>query len=93
MKKYRVLGHTKDFLPKKLFLSNKKRLSRFGYERLESKTKMSLRNTLEKFWEDEEHSSVCSGKKDWVIRKGIKKQKRYMNGSLRNLYEEMKKRK
>lgn len=84
VKKYRVLGHAKQFLPKKLFLANAKRIDKFSYERLPSNSKAHVLSVINTFWEDEEHTTVCPGKKDYVKRNGVKKQKRYLNDTIKN---------
>lgn len=64
--KYRVLGHAKQFLPKKLCLANAKRIDKFSYERLPTNSKAHVLSVINTFWEDEEHTTMCPGKKDYI---------------------------
>lgn len=86
VKKYRVLGHAKQFLPKKLFLANAKRIDKFPYERLPSNSKAHVLSVINTSWEDEEHTTVCPGKKDYVKRNGVQKQIKYLNDTIKNLH-------
>ncbi|XP_022821191.1 uncharacterized protein LOC111361843 [Spodoptera litura] len=46
-----------------------------------------LRKEVEIFYEDDENSRLCSGKKEFITRNKIRKQKRYLNDSLLNLHK------
>lgn len=45
------------------------------------------RQIVVKFYEDDENSSLCPGKNDTVTRNGIKKQKRLMTDTIKNLHK------
>lgn len=40
---------------------------------------------VRKFLEAHENSTICPGKHDTITRNGVKKQKRYLNNTLKNL--------
>lgn len=45
-----------------------------------------IRQIVLKFYEDDENSSMCPGKNDTITRNGIKKQKRLMTDTIKNLH-------
>ncbi|CAH0397370.1 unnamed protein product [Chilo suppressalis] len=48
---------------------------------------ISTKTEIELFFEDDENSRLCSGRKEFIVRKKIRKQKRYLNDSLLNLHK------
>lgn len=46
-----------------------------------------LKKRVEIFYDDDENNRICSGKKEFVVRNKIRKQKRYLSDSLRNLHK------
>ncbi|KAF9405953.1 hypothetical protein HW555_013504 [Spodoptera exigua] len=46
-----------------------------------------LRKEIEVFFEDDENSRLCSGKKECITRNKVRKQKRYISDTLVNLHE------
>nr|CAI5824041.1 unnamed protein product [Callosobruchus analis] len=45
---------------------------------------------VRKYYEDDENSRIGAGKRECVTRKGVKKQKRYLLGTIGNLYKKFK---
>lgn len=86
LRKYRVTGQCRSFLSRKLMKSNSNRLTTLTYERLNSGSKTFLSNKVCKFFERDENSRLCPGKRDIVRKDGISKQKRYLNATMRELH-------
>ena len=53
----------------------------------ETKAKINVREMVREFLQDDANSRQASGKKEFVTQKQTKKQKRYLNDTLKNLYE------
>ncbi|XP_063233360.1 uncharacterized protein LOC134537058 [Bacillus rossius redtenbacheri] len=86
LKKYRMLTHTKHFLPLKLHLANKRRSHELIYERQKKASIEFMKRKVSDFLEHEGNSTLCPGKKDVVSRNGKQQQKRYLNNTLKNLH-------
>lgn len=86
IKKYRFLTSSKSFLSPKLFSSNKSRSDRLIYERCINNKKKNMMKEVKKFLEADDNSTLCPGKHDTITRNGVKKQKRYLNNTLKNLH-------
>lgn len=87
LKKYRILKQCSSFLPRKLFKSNAKRLTTFSYERMKKSSQFFIKSKVQKFLESDENSKMCPGKRDVVRQNGESKQKRILNGSLREMHK------
>ncbi|CAG9103840.1 unnamed protein product [Plutella xylostella] len=46
-----------------------------------------LKREVQVFYEDDDNSRLCSGKKEFIVRNKTRKQKRYLNDSLLNLHK------
>ncbi|CAB3228673.1 unnamed protein product [Arctia plantaginis] len=84
VKKYNVLPKEMKIKPlskigKKLRLMDTKRSSRKNCE--------NLKTCIVKFMEDDSSSRLCAGKKDFITKKGERKQKRVMLDTLLNLHK------
>ncbi|CAH1119454.1 unnamed protein product [Phaedon cochleariae] len=83
IKKYRLINETK-----KIFGSHKIQKNKASERINETKVKRSnLITVVRKFYERDDNSRMCPGKKDTITVKKCKKQKRYLSNSLRALYE------
>ncbi|KAF9408110.1 hypothetical protein HW555_012084, partial [Spodoptera exigua] len=51
-----------------------------------SPEKRKIHNLVKSFYEDDENSKQCPGKQDYITRHKLKKQKRYLTDSLKNLH-------
>lgn len=56
-------------------------------QRSEKKIVAELKENVRQFLEDDENSRQAPGKKDCITRKKIKKQKRYLNDTMKNLHK------
>ena len=54
---------------------------------MKMKSKIHLKNLIQQFLEDDANSRQAAGKKEFVSRKQIKKQKRYLLDNLKNLHK------
>lgn len=86
LKKYRLLKEAKSFLPNKLFNSNKKRSEALKYDRKSMQHLCKIKKIIMDYYTNDNNSRVCPGKKDTLTKKGIKKQKRYLNDNMKNLF-------
>lgn len=92
VKKYCKIKQLVNVVPHRTIFSSKKvekklPSSFFKYVRNVNVTHTSyLRNSVVEFFEDDQNSRMCPGKKDCITRKGVKKQKRYLNASLKDLH-------
>lgn len=69
-----------------------KLLHKLPFSRRKKKTatvenKQILLNKIHSFFEEDTNSRVAAGKKEFIKKKGVKKQKRYLNDNLKNLHE------
>lgn len=92
LKKYGLLKTVRGYVAHRFLKNNKiKRLSvtelTTEYERNPSQTMAAKRKQVENYFYRNEVSTMCPGKKQWVKVKGVKKRKRYLTGSLFDLYQ------
>lgn len=87
LKKYRCLGLAEPLLTYKRFEANISRKFALIYERAKNATHGHFVSCVGKFLREEKQSRECLGKKDCITKKGLKKQKRYLNSSLTELYK------
>lgn len=85
-KKYRLLSglrsiSEKVFRKKRVLLTNNS-VMRTKMLKISDKVKQDVQT----FLEDDEHSKLCPGKKDCITKKKVKKQKRILSRSLKNLH-------
>lgn len=69
-----------------------KLLHKLPFSRRKKKTatvenKQILLNKIHSFFEEDTNGRVAAGKKEFIKKKGVKKQKRYLNDNLKNLHE------
>lgn len=91
LKKYRLLKEAKHFYSPTLHRSNKKRSDRLMFERRSIGTFGTIKKSVILFYLQDENSRLCPGKKDTITRRGIKKQKRYLNNTQKILFDDFKK--
>nr|CAI5831927.1 unnamed protein product [Callosobruchus analis] len=60
---------------------------RLGYNKSRTETKGQRNTVVQRFYEDDSNSRNAAGKKECITRNSIKKQKRYLLDSLRNLHK------
>lgn len=86
LKRYRIQTYFKDIVSYKM---NKKLKGRsFEYERARKKCIIDkYRAVLMNFFEDDTVSRMCPGKRDFVVKKKQKKQRRILLDKKRNLYK------
>lgn len=82
VKKYRMMTRLKLLTSRKI-LTVPKRNSDSGKNTAEKK----LKKLVVEFFEKDENSRMCPGKKDAITRKGVKKQRRLLADSLKNLHK------
>ncbi len=81
VKKYRFLNAAKPYFPFEFSVRNMK--STLGVRR---KKMMFVRKVVTKYFEDDEVSSLSPEKKDYIVKKKIRKQKRYLNNTMKYLF-------
>ncbi|KAF9412049.1 hypothetical protein HW555_009327, partial [Spodoptera exigua] len=69
-----------DTIEKKPFSRRKKKTATVD-------NKQILLNKIHSFFEEDTNSRVAAGKKEFIKKHGVKKQKRYLNDNLKNLHE------
>lgn len=84
VKKYKVLDRINI---KPIKQSTFKRLLDMERKTRGDKTSNNLNKIITQFFEEDCNSRQCPGKKDCITRKKIKKQKRYLQDSMRNLHQ------
>lgn len=85
LRKYRLLNKFK-FLSSKLF-DRKAHITNSGFAQMRlKKITEEVKLEVARFFEDDENSIMCPGKKDCIKRKKIKKQKRYLSGTMIDLH-------
>lgn len=83
-KKYRVMKYLKNAFNFTVFTkSNDLSISKY----VKQSQLKKIREDIQRFLQNDLHSTVCPGKKDTITRKGCKKQKRFLNDSLLNLHK------
>lgn len=89
LKKYRQIKQANKFLSYKIFLSNtrKRNTTELIYEKGKKLYIEDLKKNVTEFLEQDVNSRLCPGKKDVIVRNKIKKQKRYLNGNLKELHK------
>lgn len=88
LKKYRLLNMSTSFLPYKYYHSNISRKPLYlAYERKNKSSLKYLQREVQQFLENNENSRLCPGKKECITFRKIKKQKRYLNYSLKVLFK------
>jgi len=91
MRKYRLMVQAKKHLGLSLKRINAKRKSTEFLPTAKSRYKNSLAEetvtTVRRFFEQDDVSRVCAGKKETVTKSKIKKQKRYLLDNMRNLHK------
>lgn len=80
VKKYNFMSIAKPFIPVNY---NYRRLPEASFR----KKLHLLRNSIVEFFESDENSCLAPGKKDVIVRKKVRKQKRYLNNSLQYLHQ------
>lgn len=90
MKKYKLIGDAKQIISYKMHRkqTNKTDLSIYERKRRNSKIGIKLKRSVREFMERDEISKMCPGKKDYVIRSKIKKQKRILLNNFRKLHQQ-----
>lgn len=78
VKKYRFQKKLKSLVPTRLMYSKKPKKANILMN--------GVRTYIEKFYENDDSSRICPGKKETITYKKVKKQKRYLNYSLKDLY-------
>lgn len=80
MKKYRLVGKLKDFASYKILrTSNRKKVAHINSK--------NLKKAIQEFYLRDECSRIAPGKADTVTCKSVKKQKRYLNFSVKQLHK------
>jgi hypothetical protein len=87
IRKYRCFGQTKDFLKSKTVKGLHTSLP-FKYSRKPNVRMEKVSKDIESFLSRDKFSRLCPGKKDTLTRNKVKKQKRLMNMSLKDLHVE-----
>nr|CAI5836339.1 unnamed protein product [Callosobruchus analis] len=79
IKKYRFQEKLKMLIPKRLLYPKRK-------EKQFDRIWTEVRRRVRKFYENDDSSRICPGKKETITFKKVKKQKRYLNYSLKELH-------
>ena len=88
LKKYKRFYYNKSFLGSKRFFQPYKTISRINDNQLRyGKITKKIINDIHEFFERDDVSRMCPGKKDCISRNKVKKQKRVLNDTLQNLYK------
>ena len=89
LKKYKLISASKNFFKYKSYLANKacnpKSIKCLLSNKKKTSTKEEIQRSVMMFLEDDENSILSLGKKDYTPRRKVKKQKRYLSVSLKNL--------
>lgn len=88
LKKYKFMKEVKPFLSYHWRMNNKRnRLGKVGYLKRDNNTNEIVRKEVQSFYDSDEASCVVPGRKDYVTRDKICKQKRYLLNTLQKLHE------
>lgn len=82
VRKYKSLKLITDLTSGKFIRSKKRSLKRH-------QRRKQIKEKITSFFESDENSRLCPGKKDFISRSKIKRQKRYLNDNLKNLYKKI----
>lgn len=86
LRKYRLLNNM-NFLSSRLFTRNVNNITNSGCLRNKlKKITQEVKTDVTKFFEEDENSRMCPGKRDCITKHKIKKQKRYLSGTLLELH-------
>ncbi|KAF6202366.1 hypothetical protein GE061_004765 [Apolygus lucorum] len=86
LRKYRLLSNF-NFLSSRLFDQKTKDITNSGFARYKlKKITEQVKRDVKEFFEDDENSIMCPGKKDCITKHKVKKQKRYLTGTLLELH-------
>jgi len=91
--KYRAIKTIKRFCSWKRFNSSRKKTLFGKYERNKRSDVISdsLKNKVQQFFEFDSNSRMCPGRKDCITMGSVKKQKRLLSDTMRNLYDKFQK--
>lgn len=89
LKRYKLVGYAKNIISYKM---HRKRIYHTNLSQSERKKRNSIMikkivQSIQDFMEKDENSRMCPGKKDFVVKHKIKKQKRIMLDSFKNLHK------
>lgn len=90
LKKYRLYNEAKNFLTPGRHRSISKKTNSLQYDRKKIRFN-NIKKLVEEFYLTDKSSRVCPGKRDTITKKGIKKQRRYLNNTMKNLCSEFRK--
>ncbi|XP_071052091.1 putative autophagy-related protein 11 [Onthophagus taurus] len=91
LKKYRLLKFARSFLPYSLWKKQLHSDDILCYNRKNRQKIPELRKLVGKFFIADENSRLAPGKKDTITRNLRKKQKRYLNATMKTLHKQFKK--
>lgn len=84
----RVVKKSKIWKLKNKLITYKKVWHSQKQNKLNEKTRKTFKNEVQKFLEDDQYSRLCAGKKEFITKNKVRKQKRYQLDTLRNLHKE-----
>jgi hypothetical protein len=84
IKKYSFLENAKPFFPYRSFSKTKMGSPEIGKRRKEA---LKVKEYVTAFYEDDSVSTLSPAKGDQIVRKKVKKQKRFLTNSLRYLFK------
>lgn len=89
LKHYKMVGDIKKVVSYKMHSKQINNLNLSQYERKKRNGAVieRIRKSIEDFLENDENSKMCPGKKDFVVKGKLKKQKRLLLDSIKNLHK------
>lgn len=88
-RKYKLVSEVRGLVPLRLEkkYSQNSKLTQYERKIRNKATSMIVAKRIKEFLERDENSRMCPGKKDFVVKNKLKKQKRILLGSLKNLHK------
>lgn len=86
-KKYRLMNGLKSVSSKIFHMNHQHRSNNSRFKMNMKKLKTQVEADVINFFEDDDYSRPCPGKRDFFVRKQVKRQKRFLSGTLKNLHE------
>lgn len=88
LKNYKITKRSLKIVKKNQSAFDRLKLKKSNPKSKKNSTKKKERiNSIRSFLEKDENSSMAPGKKDTILKGGVKKQKRFLNDTLYNLYD------
>lgn len=87
-KKYKMIGTTRQFVSYKMHLKHRKNFNLSQYQRKKRNSELTenARKLIRNFLERDVNSRMCSGKKEYIKKGKVTKQKRLLQETMRNLH-------